>query len=75
VVIWIDNLILKGKSPPFGPRVKQSEVRSLSEAMIDLTVADGPIVTWLTDESILVDFNTIKMVSVWGLLQEMERGT
>ena len=33
------------------PRVKQSEVRSLSEAMVELAVAEGTIVTWRTDET------------------------
>ncbi len=54
------------------PRVKQSEVRSLSEAMIELAVAEGTIVTWRTDETIPVGFGTIQVVPVWRFLLEME---
>jgi predicted AAA+ superfamily ATPase len=54
------------------PRVKQSEVRSLSEAMVDLAVAEGTIVTWRTDETIPVGFGTIQVVPVWRFLLEME---
>ncbi|MEE4602303.1 MAG: ATP-binding protein [Desulfobacteraceae bacterium] len=54
------------------PRVKQSEVRSLSEAMVELAVAVGTIVTWRTDETIPVGFGTIHVVPVWRFLLEME---
>jgi len=54
------------------PRVKQSEVRSLSEAMVELAVAEGIIVTWRTDETIPVGFGTIQVVPVWRFLLEME---
>ncbi|MFH1980340.1 MAG: ATP-binding protein [Pseudomonadota bacterium] len=54
------------------PRVKQSEVRSLSEAMVELEVAEGTIVTWRTDETIPVGFGTIQVVPVWRFLLEME---
>ncbi|KAA6185859.1 ATP-binding protein [Thiohalocapsa marina] len=54
------------------PRVKQSEVRSLSEAMVDLAVAEGTIVTWRTDEAIPVGFGTIQALPVWRFLLEME---
>jgi hypothetical protein len=54
------------------PRVKQSEVRSLSEAMVELAVAEGTIVTWRTDETIPVGFGTIQVVPVWRFLLEME---
>nr|WP_281720570.1 ATP-binding protein [Nitrosomonas nitrosa] len=54
------------------PRVKQSEVRSLSEAMVELAVAEGTIVTWRTDETITVGFGTIQVVPVWRFLLEME---
>ncbi len=57
------------------PRVKQSEVRSLSEAMVELAVAEGTIVTWLTDETIPVGFGTIQVVPVWRFLLEMEPRT
>ncbi len=57
------------------PRVKQSEVRSLSEAMVELAVAEGTIVTWLTDETISVGFGTIQVVPVWRFLLEMELRT
>lgn len=53
------------------PRVRQSEVRSLSEAMVELAVAEGTIVTWRTDETIPVGFGTIQVVSVWRFLLEM----
>jgi len=53
-------------------RVKQSEVRSLSEAMVKLAVAEGTIVTWRTDETILVGFGTIQVLPVWRFLLEME---
>jgi hypothetical protein len=54
------------------PRVKQSEVRSLSEAMVELAVAEGTIVTWRTDETIPVGFGTIQAVPIWRFLLEME---
>lgn len=54
------------------PRVKQSEVRSLSEAMVELAVAEGTIVTWRTDETIPVGFGTIQVVPFWRFLLEME---
>jgi len=54
------------------PRVKQCEVRSLSEAMVELAVAEGTIVTWRTDETIPVGFGTIQVVPVWRFLLEME---
>ena len=54
------------------PRVKQSEVRSLFEAMVELAVAEGTIVTWRTDETIPVGFGTIQVVPVWRFLMEME---
>jgi hypothetical protein len=54
------------------PRVKQSEVRSLSEAMVELAVAEGTIVTWRTDETIPVGFGTIHVVPVWRFLLDME---
>jgi predicted AAA+ superfamily ATPase len=57
------------------PRVKQSEVRSLSEAMVELAVAEGIIVTWRTDETIPVGFGTIQVVPVWRFLLEMEPRT
>lgn len=56
-------------------RVKQSEVRSLSEAMVELAVAEGIIVTWRTDETISVGFGTIQVVPVWRFLLEMESRT
>lgn len=56
-------------------RVKQSEVRSLSEAMVELAVAGGAIVTWRTDETIPVGFGTIQVVPVWRFLLEMEPRT
>ncbi len=56
-------------------RVKQSEVRSLSEAMVELAVAEGTIVTWRTDETIPVGFGTIQVVPVWRFLLEMEPRT
>ncbi len=57
------------------PRIKQSEVRSLSEAMVELAVAEGTIVTWHTDETIPVGFGTIQVVPVWRFLLEMEPRT
>lgn len=54
------------------PRVRQSEVRSLSEVMVELAVAEGIIVTWRTDETIPVGFGTIRVVPVWRFLLEME---
>ena len=57
------------------PRVRQSEVRSLSEAMVELAVAEGTIVTWRTDETIPVGFGTIQVVPVWRFLLEMEPRT
>lgn len=54
------------------PRVKQSEVRSLSEAMVELAVVEGTIVSWRTDETIPVGFGTIQVVPVWRFLLEME---
>jgi hypothetical protein len=57
------------------PRVKQSEVRSLSEAMVELAVVEGTIVTWRTDETIPVGFGTIQVVPVWRFLLEMEPRT
>lgn|GEM_PF-1035189 len=53
------------------PRVKQSEVRSLSEAMVELAVAEGIIVTWRTDETIPVGFGTIHVVPVWRFLLDL----
>ncbi|MFO7684514.1 MAG: hypothetical protein R6V60_00345 [Desulfobacterales bacterium] len=57
------------------PCVRQSEVRSLSEAMFELAVAEGTIVTWRTDEIIPVGFGTIHVVPVWRFLLEMEPRT
>lgn len=57
------------------PRVKQSKVRSLSEAMVELAVAEGIIVTWRTDETIPVGFGTIHVVPVWRFLLKMEPRT
>ena len=54
------------------PRIRQSEVRSLSEAMVELAVAEGTIVTWRTDETIPVGFGTIQVVPVWRFLLEIE---
>jgi len=54
------------------PRVKQSEVRSLSEAMVELAVTEGTIVTWRTDETIPVGFGSIQVVPVLRFLLEME---
>jgi len=56
------------------PRVKQSEVRSLSEAMVELAVAEGTIVTWRTDETIPVGFGTIQVVPVWRFLLDLPQG-
>lgn len=53
------------------PRVKQSEVRSLSEAMVELAVAEGTIVTWHTDETIPVGFGTIRVVPIWRFLLDL----
>lgn len=53
-------------------RVKQSEVRSLSEAIVELAVAEGTIVTWRTNETIPVGFGTIQVAPVWRFLLEME---
>lgn len=50
------------------PRIKQSEVRSLSEAMVELAVAEGTIVTWRTEETIPVGFGTIQVVPIWRFL-------
>jgi predicted AAA+ superfamily ATPase len=50
----------------------ESEVRSLSEAMVELAVAEGTIVTWRTDETIPVGFGTIRVVPVSRFLLEME---
>ncbi len=55
------------------PRVKQSEVRSLSEAMVELSVAEGTIVTWRTDENIPVGIGTIQLVPVWRFLLDLPR--
>ncbi len=49
--------------------------RILSEAMVELAVAEGTIVTWRTDESIPVGFGTIQVVPVWRFLLEMEPRT
>ncbi len=57
------------------PRVKQSEVRSLSEAMVELAVVEGTIVTWRTDETIPVGFGTIRVMPVWRFLLEVETRT
>lgn len=57
------------------PRVTQSEVRSLSEAMVELAVAEGTIVTWRADETIPVGFGTIQVVPIWRFLLEMEPQT
>ena len=56
-------------------RVKQSEVHSLSEAMVELAVAEGTIVTWRTDKTILVGFGTTQVLPVWRFLLEMEART
>ena len=56
-------------------RVKQTEVRSLSKAMVELAVAEGTIVTWRTDETIHEGFCTIHIVPVWRFLLEMEPRT
>lgn len=57
------------------PRVRQSEVRPLSEAMVELAVAEGTIVTWRTEETIPLGFGTIRVVPVWRFLLEMEPRT
>jgi predicted AAA+ superfamily ATPase len=54
------------------PRVKQSEIRSLSEAMVELAVAEGTIVTWRSDETIPVGFGTIDVIPVWRFMLETE---
>jgi predicted AAA+ superfamily ATPase len=54
------------------PCVKQSEARSLSEAMVELAVGRGTIVTWRTDEIIPLGFGTIRVVPVWRFLLEIE---
>lgn len=54
-------------------RVKQMEIRSLSEVMVELAV--GTIVTWPTDETIPVGFGTIQVVPAWRFLLEMEPRT
>ena len=56
-------------------RVSQSKVRSLSEAMVELAVAEGIIFTWRTDENIPMGFGTILVGSVWRFLLEMELRT
>lgn len=53
------------------PRVKESEVRSLFEGMVELAVAEGTIITWRTDETIPVGLGTIQVVPVWRFLLEM----
>ncbi len=53
------------------PRVRQSEIRSLSEAMVELAVAEVTIVTWRTDETIPVGFGTIQVVSIWQFLLDL----
>jgi len=45
-------------------RVKQSEVRSLSEAMVELAAVKETIVTGHTDETLPVGFGTIRAVPV-----------
>lgn len=57
------------------PRVKQSEIRSLSETMVELAVAEGTIVTWRTDETIPVGFGTTQVMPVWRFLLEMDSRT
>jgi len=57
---------------PADPRVRQSEVRSLSEAMVETAVAEGTIVTWRTEETIPVGLGTIQVVPVWRFLLGME---
>lgn len=65
-------LLIQVCATPADLRVRQSEVRFLSEATIELAVAEGTIVTWRTDETIPVGFSTIKVVSVWRFLREMD---
>lgn len=65
-------LLVQVSAPLTDPCVKQSEVRSLSEAMVELAVAEGTIVNWRTDETIPVGFGTIQVVPVWRFLLEME---
>ncbi len=55
--------------------VKQSEIRSLSGAMVDLVVTEGTIVTWRADEQIPVGFGTIQVIPVWRFLLEMQPRT
>ncbi len=57
------------------PRIKQSELRSLSEAMVELAVAEGIIVTWRTEEIIPVGFGTIQVIPAWRFLLEMNSRT
>ena len=57
------------------PRVRQSGVRSLSETMVELAVAEGTIVTWRTDETIPVGFGTIQVVPIRRFLLEMNSRT
>jgi len=52
-----------------------SEVRTLTEAMVELAVAEGIIVTWRTDETIPVGFGTIHVMPVWRFLLEMDSRT
>ena len=54
-------------------RVKQSEVRSLSEAMVELAVAEGTIVTWRTDETIPVGFGSIQVCLSGGFCWRWSR--
>ncbi len=67
-------LLIQVCASPADPRVKQSVVRSLSEAMVELAMADGTIITWRTNENIPVGFGTIQ-VPVWRFLLEMEQRT
>ena len=53
------------------PRIKQSEVRSRSEAMVKLAVAEGTIATWRTDETIPVGFGAIQVAPARRFLLEM----
>lgn len=52
-------------------RVKQGEVRSLSEAMVELAEAEETIAAWRSDETIPVGFGTIQVVPVWQFLLEL----
>ena len=65
-------LLIQGCTSLADLRVKQSEVRSLSEAMVELAVAEETIVTWRIDKTIPVGFGTIQVVPVWRFLLEME---